>query len=168
MLPLIRKASVTQVYTFSGRKNYYRIPFPDNEDLRNIKLWGVQTYYAAFDTGKNLGILPYDLDNSIDVIKKSTFIKTFLTLYDINNVEFLKQAPYVIFQPIQNQTSGGGLNTKYEVDICERDNKVFTGQLLDLQNSYIEIIDNAIDGKFSIFTEFYYSRIDLDTQTKIN
>jgi len=175
MLPIIRKTTVIQKYNFDKRinlKTTYKIPFPDNEDLRNVKLWGVQSYY-----GNNLsdvmpildGILPRDIDYKLPVIPKFTFVNTFLTLYDKNNVEFLKQCPIVVFQTIQNDTGifDGEIRSR-EFDICERDNKVFTGQFLDLQNSYYEIINPLIEGEYSLVTEFYYSRIDLDTQTKIN
>jgi len=172
MLPTIRKTSVIQKYKFL--KDYagiYRIPFPDNEDLRNVKIWGVQTYYGSSSefqvTPFDDGILLNEPDYTLPVIPKFTFLGTFLTLYDKNNVEFLKQCPAMVFQTIQNNEFQFGKQTT-SFDICERDNKVFTGQFLDLQNSYYEIINANIEGEYSIFTEFYYSRIDLDTQTKIN
>jgi len=172
MLPTIRKTSVIQKYKFlKNNTGIYRIPFPDNEDLRNVKIWGVQTYYGD---SKSLtipikdGILLNDLDYKLPVIPKYTFVNTFLTLYDKNNVEFLKQCPAIVFQTIQNSTMQISKDSTKTFDICERDNKVFTGQFLDLQNSYYEIINAQLDGEYSIFTEFYYSRIDLDTQTKIN
>ncbi|MEI6508575.1 MAG: hypothetical protein WCO54_08810 [Bacteroidota bacterium] len=172
MLPTIRKTTIIQKYTFQkGFLGTYKIPFPDNEDLRNIKLWGVQSYYGnslALTTPIFDGILIGDPDYKDYIIPKYTFQGTFLTLYDKNNVEFLKQCPIVVFQTIQNSTMQIARDNYFTFDICERDNKVFTGQFLDLQNSYYEIINATLDGEYSLITEFYYSRIDLDTQTKIN
>jgi hypothetical protein len=168
MLPIIRKATVIQKYTFdSAIKTNYKIPFPDNEDLRNVKLWGVQSYYGRVKEELfSFGILESEPDYQLPLINKDTFQKTFLTLYDKNNVEFLKQCPIIVFQTIQNNIELG--SNRIEGDICERDNKVFTGQFLDLQNSYYELINIDLKGEYSFVTEFYYSRIDLDAQTKIN
>lgn len=169
MLPIIRKTTVIQKYTFDQAvKQTYKIPFPDNEDLRNVKLWGVQSYYGKFEGElvTSLGILIDDPDYQLPLINKDTFQRTFLTLYDKNNVEFLKQCPIIVFQTIQNNAEFHSRKT--DCDICERDNKVFTGQFLDLQNSFYELININLKGEYSLVTEFYYSRIDLDAQTKIN
>ena len=168
MLPTIRKATIIQKYTFdSAIRTNYKIPFPDNEELRNVKLWGVQSYYGRVkEQIFAFGIIENEPDYQMPLINKDTFQRTFLTLYDKNNVEFLKQCPIIVFQTIQNDVELN--NNRIESDICERDNKVFTGQFLDLQNSYYELINIDIKGEFSLVTEFYYSRIDLDTQTKVN
>jgi hypothetical protein len=154
--------------------------FTDNENLRNVKLWGVQTFYkgqenARLGLNNQNGILIKDLDYQLDLLSKDEFQRCFLNLYDINNDNFLIQAPFVIFQTIQNVWSKGGTPLPPPLenpdgDIVERDTKYFSGQLLDLQNSFISFWNDKpfSDAEFSIVIDIYYSRIDLDTLVKLN
>jgi hypothetical protein len=192
MKNVIRKKSVIVKFDFNTNQEFIfnktKINFEDDQELRNVQLWGVQTFYKGTTIlneqlpPDNLfnGILINDPDYSLPLITKNLFQLAHLTLYDTKGVEFLKQAPFAIFQTIQNQWIEQPViiepfDQKTLADIVERDPKTFTGQKLDLQNSYIEL---ATDGfspayrtpPFSIVIDFYYSRIDLDKEvlTKLN
>jgi hypothetical protein len=171
MKQVIRKKTVNVKFTLPkgivGGKT--KITFQDDEDLRNVQLWGVQTFYrGAAATGLNNGVLPTDLDYTLPLLQKDLFLLTHLNLLDINNVNFLKDSPFVLFQTIQNNWSKGGNPnfTNPDGTIAERDTKYFTGQRLDLQNSFIEMatagFPNTQDEQ-SIVINFYYSRLDLDS-----
>ena len=180
MKNVIRKKTVSVVVTVPAVQtgSRYKFNFAEDEDLRNVKLWGVQTFYAGdlMNDAQTLnpnGIIPFDPDWSIGLIDKIKFQQTFLNLYDTKSINFLKDAPFCIFQTIQaNWTQSGVPEADNPVsDIVERDTKYFIGQDLDLQNSFIEIVNNAnvkTGETFSIVIDFYYSRIDLDNVKLVN
>lgn len=190
MKHIIRKKTVTVKFFFNTNKevifNKTKINFEEDQELRMVRLWGVQTFYrgediAVGDTEKvESGILLNDLDYSLPLITKNLFQLAHLNLYDTKGVNFLKDAPFCIFQTIQNNWTKSSIpNTEQnpEADIVERDTKTFTGQHLDLQNSFIELATVGFSPadktpEFSIMIDFYYSRIDLDknivSKLKIN
>lgn len=159
MKPVIRKETVELVCNTGSTLNSYvsKFNFQDNENLRNVKLWGVQLYYdkifkssLTYPSAENYPTLP----------TKSQFQRMFLSLYDVKDNNFLKDAPFPIFQSIENgtmQTSNAG----DQKTIQEKDFKFFTGQQLDLQKSSISII-TIKPLSFTAVIDFYYSRIDLD------
>lgn len=159
MLPIIKKVAVSLKVKFDGSKNPIKVNFnQDIEELRNVRLWGVQTYYLT-------GTLKKDPDYKINVINALQFQGAFLNLYDTKNVFFLRNAPFVIFNTIQNHTSG--------FSIVERDAKNFNGQFLDLTASYVTFDGNANNVIFedpikTIVIDFYYSRINIDEKLFIN
>lgn len=158
MKTIIRKETVSlQCYSQALVGNQYvqSFRFKDNENLRNVKIWGVQTYYQ--------NIFPYSLDFPIgypQLPTKSQFRRLFLNLYDTKGINFLHTAPFVIFQSIENGTL---FTNKYAENstIQEKDFKYFKGQKLDLQNSSVEYISNKAE-QFTIVVDIYYSRIDID------
>lgn len=180
MKNVIRKKTVSIVCVVPAVQTgaRYKFNFAEDEDLRNVQLWGVQTFYkgdAEDDAGtiNPNGILIKDPDWNVDLIDKIHFMQTFLNLYDVGSDNFLKDAPFVIFQTVQgNWTQSGVPDVDNPVsDIVERDPKYFTGQKLDLQNSFINIVNNSnvkAGETFSIVIDFYYSRIDLDSVKQIN
>jgi hypothetical protein len=161
MKQVIRKESVIIKNLNNDTLNArIRFTFPNNENLRNVQLWGVQCFYGTQLHG---GQIYQDPDYSQDILNKYIFQHLFITLYDKKNVEFIKRAPLVIFQTIQDTSifTGGGKNM---TDIVERDPKTLNGQLLDLQNSYLELFTTGLKPfqNQSILINFYYSRIDLE------
>ena len=183
MLPVIRKVMIfTKIeIDIDTIGSIARINFKPNNELRNVKLWGVQSYYR-YSYSKTPTLIKYesgqftqDLDFHTDLINKDYLQRSFLNLYDTNGVNFLRNAPLPIFQTIENgqdefYSNNGEEIVDRESTIVEKDNKEFNGQLLDLQNSYINIVWSGLDYKNPkvIPLEFYYSRIDLDnTTTKI-
>lgn len=169
MKPIIRKETVilTVKPVLDNLTNTIQsFRFKDNENLRNVKLWGVQAYYNT--------IVPFNLTGTkFETVNKKVFVKTFLTLYDISNIDFLNKAPLPIFQTIENgmvELRQTGQNPEWinsvESTICEKDFKFFAGQKLDLQNSFVELIPDIGDDTFfksqNYIFDFYYSRIDLD------
>jgi hypothetical protein len=190
MKHIIRKKTVTvKAFINKGAVNNtvkVKVNFEEDQELRLVRLWGVQTFYRGEDLQQGdiaipivNGILPNDLDFGLPLISKESFQIAHLNLYDTKGVNFLKDAPFCIFQTIQNNwTKSGVPNTDQnpEADIVERDTKTFVGQHLDLQNSFIEFASIGFDGdagfEFSIMIDFYYSRIDLDknivSKLKIN
>lgn len=133
--------------------NFY---FPDNELLRNVKLWGIQTYYL--DIFKSS--LSYPVGQYPNLPTRGQFKRMFLNLYDTKDNNFCKDAPFPIFQSIENGTMR---TNKYgdQYTIQEKDFKVFTGQKLNLQKSFLSIVDTQ-PVKLTAVVDFYYSRIDLD------
>lgn len=160
MLPTIRKVTVNLKVNFNGLGTPIKINFnQDIEELRNVRLWGLETYYK---TDKIIAsTLIKDADYLRPVISKFQFQGAFLNLYDVKNVNFLINCPFAVFGTLQNGVDGFGL---YHPAINERDAKSFNGQYLDIQNSFV-IFDgsvNNVEDNRVIVLDVYYSRIDLD------
>lgn len=161
MLPTIRKVTIALKVNFDGTNNPVKINFnQDIEELRNVRLWGIETYYR---TEKIIAsTLVKDPDYLRPVISRLQFQGAFLNLYDTKNVNFLINCPFAVFGTLQNGVDGFG---SYHPSINERDAKSFNGQFLDIQNSFVIFdgsVNNAIDDTRSIVIDVYYSRIDLD------
>lgn len=158
MKTIIRKETISLQcisQALVGNQYVQSFRFKDNENLRNVKIWGVQTYY------KDIFINSLDFPIGYpDLPSKGQFRRLFLNLYDTKGINFLHTAPFVIFQSIEHGTM---FTNKYgeNTTIQEKDFKYFKGQKLDLQNSSVEYISNKAD-KFTIVLDIYYSRIDLD------
>ena len=181
-LPIIREITIftkVDIQRIDIDNLQKKVNFKDNNELRNVKLWGVQTYYKYLYSKMpeliiyDSGAFTNDPDYQLPIIEKKYFQQSFLNLYDINNDNFLKDAPLPIFQTIENSQNESFIPAKVYRDstIVEKDHKIFTGQLFDLQNSSVSIIfpDNEIPdpSTFVIPITFYYSRIELDANTNI-
>ena len=180
-LPIIReitiftKVNLEKIDTLFQQK---KINFQDNNELRNVRLWGVQSYYY-YDYNKSIPTINYfsgqiktDPNYNLPIVRKKFFQQTFLNLYDINNDNFLKDAPLPIFQTIENsQEEFDDVDVFREETIVEKDHKIFTGQLFDLQNSSLSMIfpDEKYPNPstFVIPLTFQYSRIDLDANKNL-
>lgn len=169
MKNVIRKETVIiKNVQFSGIGVPEKFQFPDNENLRNIKLWGIQTFYVD-DTKNSVGQLFKDPDYQIDLIPTDVFKNLFLTLKDKKNVTFLNRCPFVVFQTIENGSiADSTLKYPTAVSLEEKDTKVLTGQELDLNNSFVEMATTGLKPfePKTIVINFYYNRIDLETVKK--
>ena len=157
MQNIVRKETISIEVFFAAQetKPVYKFLFPDNENLRNVKIWGFQMYYNT--------ILPNDLLYKRKLIAKADFQNTFVNMYDKKNVNFLIFAPAVVFQTIQDNQFDSA--QKNDAQINDRDAKFFTGQILDFPNCYLSIVNDASltkDTKLTYVFDVYYSRIDLD------
>lgn len=161
MLPIIRKVTIALKVNFDGSGSPVKVNFnQDIEELRNVRLWGVQTYYSG---AKSLvSTLALDPDYGRVLISRLQFQSAFLNLYDTKNINFLINCPFAVFGTLQNGVDGNGTS---HPSINERDAKSFNGQFLDIQNSFV-IFDGSVntrpDNTRSIVIDIYYSRIDLD------
>jgi hypothetical protein len=164
MLPTIRKVTISLKVNFDGLGTPTKVNFnQDIEELRNVRLWGIETYYAAANPIASTLIL--DPDYSRTVISRFQFQGAFLNLYDTKNVNFLINCPFPVFGTLQNGTDGSG---RQHPTITERDAKNFNGQYLDIQSSFV-IFDGSVNNteegdKRVIVLDVYYSRQDLDKQ----
>lgn len=156
MLPTIRKTTIFQKFKFNGLSEPEKINFEDNEDLRNIRLWGINSYYRA----KANSTMFRDPNYNLPILLLPTLKNSFLNLLDINGNNFVKNMPLINFATLQNEDSNAFANI-FDTAVVERDNKFFTGQKLDLQNSFINI-RKGVKGTFVLPLEIYYTRIDLD------
>ena len=157
MQNIVRKETISIEVFFAEQetKPVYKFLFPDNENLRNVKIWGFQMYYNT--------ILPIDLLYKRKLIAKADFQNTFVNMYDKKNVNFLIFAPAVVFQTIQDNQFDPA--QKNDAQINDRDAKFFTGQILDFPNCYLSIVNDASltkNTKLTYVFDVYYSRIDLD------
>jgi hypothetical protein len=163
MLPTIRKVTIALKVNFNGNNLPVKVNFnQDIEELRNVRLWGVQTYYSAVEP--RASTLIFDPDYSRAVISRRQFQGAFLNLYDTKNVNFLINCPFAVFGTLQNGADGFGIT---HPGILERDAKNFNGQFLDIQNSFVIFdgsVNNVIDTKRVIEIDIYYSRQDLDKE----
>jgi len=170
MKHVIRKETVIIKNLTADGTGVRKFLFPDNENLRNAKLWGLQLFYIGFDSllvqseGTTGGQIQNDPDYNQYLIDKDTFQRSFITLCDNKNVKFLNQSPCVIFQTIQNGPVGDPTFSNQTVSLCEVDTKTFAGQILDLNNSYLQICEQDLKSFYgrSIILNFYYSRTDLE------
>lgn len=163
MLPTIRKVTISLKVDFDGLGTPVKVNFnQDIEELRNVRLWGIETYYAAAKFV--VSTLPLDPDYSRTLISRLQFQGAFLNLYDTKNVNFLINCPFPVFGTLQNGTDGNGTN---HPSITERDAKNFNGQYLDIQSSFV-IFDGSVNNTQRdnrvIVLDVYYSRQDLDKE----
>jgi len=156
MLPTIRKTTIFQKFKGYGSNETEKVFFEDNEDLRNVRIWGINTYYA----GKNSVTMERDPNYILGIISLPRLLHSFLNLYDTNGVNFCKNIPLINFATMQNNSSDFS-GDKFQSAVVERDNKFFTGQKLDLQNSFV-VINEHFTNTFVLPLEIYYTRIDLD------
>ena len=164
MIPTIRKTSVFQNFNlFSNKVN--KVTFSDNEDLRNVRLWGINTYFLG--SGNVGSTMTYNPNMGVDrlAIVNNVLKRSFLNLYDIDGNNFVKDMPLIDFATNQNNPFAYNGNDR-KIDILDYDTKFFTGQKLDLQNSFVNIIwdGSASIDKLFLPLEFYYTRIDLDKE----
>lgn len=157
MKNVIRKETVIINNITSGEVGIIKYQFPDNQNLRKCKLWGIQSFYFGNET--QTGLTKIDPDYSLPLIVQEVYKRTFLTLCDTKNIKFLKQAPLVIFQNLQN---GCDIINNYS-SITEIDTKTFNGQSLDLNNSFIEIAPGAKPfDHASLIINFFYTNTDIE------
>jgi len=157
MLPTIRKVTIFQKVFYNGAGNeIQKINFEDNEDLRNVRIWGISTYYRAKENSN----MRKDPNYNLSIFTLFQLQKSFLNLLDINGNNFVKNIPLINFSTLQTEDSNSGANA-FDTAVIERDNKFFTGQKLDLQNSFVSVF-KPLRGTFVLPLEIYYTRIDLD------
>jgi hypothetical protein len=165
MLPIIRKVTISLKVNFDANATPVKVNFnQDIEELRNVRLWGIQTYYSNNEVPR-FSTLILDPDYSIAVISKQQFQGAFLNLYDTKNVNFLINCPFAVFGTLQNTADLLPLTKGF--GITERHAKNFNGQYLDIQNSFV-IFDRSVNSQEpeqrTIVLDVYYSRIDLDKE----
>lgn len=118
-----------------------RFQLPDAQNLRNVNTWGMQSYF-------NL-VVPFSIISGLDVINKTTFQKSFLTLQNYAGREWDKQAPLCQLQTIENNMVSiptGPLPTDVvECTIQEKDFKNFVGQKINFPKSYIDTVGKVSD-----------------------
>lgn len=162
MLPTIRKVtSITKLeFTGDSKKIFFNFS-KDLDELRNCRIWGIETYYSENIEGKAVGTLNVDPDYNLTVISELQYRNGFLNLYDTDNINFLINAPLCIFGTIQNFPEDFG---NFKAGIVERDAKSLSGQKIDMQNSNVvfNAAANTVKGTQTIFLDIYYSRMDLD------
>jgi len=167
MIPTIRKTSVFQNFNLFSKK-VNKVTFDDNEDLRNVRIWGINTY--SLGSGNIGSTMTYNPNMGVDrlAIVNNVLKRSFLNLYDINGNNFVKDMPLIDFATTQNNPFAYNPPAREidSIDILDCDTKFFTGQKLDLQNSFVNIIwdGNEFVDKLFLPLEFYYTRIDLDKQ----
>jgi len=162
MLPTIRKVtSITKLEFTGNNKRIFFNFFKDLDELRNCRIWGIQTYYSSTFEGQARGTLKNDPDYNLPVITETQYQNGFLNLYDTDNINFLINAPLCIFGTIQSMPDSFG---RIPAGIVERDAKSLNGQKIDMQNSNVVFngTANTIKETRSIFMDIYYSRMDLD------
>lgn len=106
-----------------------RFSFPDIPNLRNSHILGLQVYDGG--SVKNSVISQNLVVGQLIVQSKS-----FITLVNYGGKEFLKQAPALIFNTIQSDTTASA-------NLHENDIKAFVGQKVNWPKSYIEFTATA-------------------------
>jgi hypothetical protein len=147
-----------------------RFQLPDSQNLRNVQTWGVQAYYGGNGLNGNKGIIPKSIISNLDVITKTTFQLSFLTLQNYAGREFNKQAPLAQYQTIENNmvTIPIGEDVFTESSMQEKDFKNFVGQKINFPKSFIDTVgkisDDAKDTVF-LLSIYYTDRGETFSQT---
>lgn len=132
-----------------------RFMIPDQQNLRNTQIWGIQFYFDK--------IIPLSIISQKPVIDKIVFQRSFLTLQAYSGREFLKQSPIPLFQTIENNlvTSIDFIQVPPVIIECteqEKDFKNFVGQKINYPKSYIDTVgilsDPRLDKVF-LFSVYY-------------
>lgn len=126
-----------------------KFQIPDQPNLRETLLMGVEIYTAVE--------MPKSVISGNDVISLATLKTLAITFQDYNGVEFLKQAPGLIFKTIEAATTGD----------VERDIKNFAGQKVNYPKSYIQFasaLSNVVPTSV-ILSVYYYDPTQKGTAT---
>ena len=156
MQNIVRKETISIEVLFAAQdpKPVFKFLFPDNENLRNSRIFGFQMYYNT--------IAKFDLLYKRKLIDKATIQSTFVDMFDKKNNNFVKFCPAIVFQTIQDNEFDSGTT---DAQINERDAKYFTGQIIDFANCYFSVVNSpalTFDTKFTFLFDVFYTRIDLD------
>jgi hypothetical protein len=117
----------------------------DYPNLRNVHLWGIQTY--SQETNGKLGI-----NTLLPIVAYDTLKIGYLTLVNYGGKEFSKQVPLLNYFTYQGSLLGAN-NLFYDTD-----SKNYTGQKTNYPKSYIEFSGIASDNNDTcIMLSVYYS-----------
>ena len=130
-----------------------RFQFPDIPNLRNSMIWGLQVY--------NFGQISISPISQNTVISDQNQLRlSFITLVNYGGKEFLKQAPSVIFNTLQNYSTSL-FETFYETDI-----KSFVGQKVNYPKSYIEFTATPSTSINTTFLVSIYYSLPIEEEKK--
>jgi len=119
-----------------------KIQLPDEQNLRNTHLFGIETY--------NETDIPMSIQTHTRVISEALLKSTFLTLQGYNGKNFAWQIPLIDLYNVFDVASGNPFNTfPY----------LFCGQKVNWPKSYIEIADTSLisltDATVVVFNVYY-------------
>ena len=106
-----------------------RFNIPDLPNLRNVHLFGVQTWNSTEITKDIISGNPVCTE---DIVSNTSFI----TLVNYGGKEFLKQAPAVMFDTVLKQKGGAD-----KFLLTEYDHKSFVGQKVNYPKSFVEFTE---------------------------
>lgn len=116
-----------------------RIMIPDQPNLRNAFVTGIETYSAD-----NMPLSPI---SSEALVSETDLKKIFLTLVDNAGVEFVHIAPAKIYKTIQDTANAN----------IERDFKALNGQFVNWPKSYITLSQSLGNvGVLSVVVSVFY------------
>lgn len=123
-----------------------RFVIPDLSNLRNVLTFGLQVY--------TIDEVAKDIISQNPVLSHTAVLhNSFLTFVNYGGKEFLKQAPSIMFNTI-NQAQGAGITA---TNWNEKDFKSLVGQRINFPKSFIEFTTPpaiAVDQAF-IFSVYY-------------
>jgi len=132
-----------------------KINIPDQPNLRNVQLVGMQIFDVTTQTKSIL------TGNAL--CSKADLTKMAITFCDYKGFEFLKYAPALSFRTIDSVTAANGENAGN----IERNAKLFKGQIVNFPKSYIsltEVLGNVAPLAVYIAIS-YYSKNDASATT---
>lgn len=110
--------------TIPANSTLTRFNFPDIPNLRNSHIFGFQIYDSS-QVSKSI------ISGNTVISETAVNANCFVTLVNYGGKEFLKQAPAVLFNTIQSDSSAS-------VNQHEMDFKSFVGQKVNYPKSYVE------------------------------
>jgi hypothetical protein len=135
-----------------------RFQFPDIPNLRNSHIWGLQAYFGGKDERALPQIEISTLSQNI-IVNSRILTLGFVTLVNYGGKEFLKQAPIVLFNTLNNFNT---VNSVYS----ENNTKSFVGQKTNYPKSYIETsVPISTEINQSVLFSIYYS-LQLEEEKK--
>ncbi len=157
-MKIIKKHELVYV-TFPAGSNLTQFNFPDQPNLRNAKIWGIQAYYSA--------IIPQNVITQNITVPKNVFQTGFLTLLDYKGNQFCQQIPLPTLQTIENGLSGYVTSTgETEIDnvptIQEKDFKNFDGQIANWSKCFVQmpVAISTLGADTDFLFSVYYTDLD--------
>ena len=128
-----------------------RFVMPDLPNLRNVLTFGIQVY--TFDQ------VPRDIISGENVLSHTAVLhNSFLTFVNYGGKEFLKQAPSIMFNTINN-------NANASTNWNEQDFKSLIGQRINYPKSMIEFVTPPATAVNTVYLmSVYYSLPILEEQ----
>lgn len=138
----IRSELIEVVIPMNNGQPKTKIQLPDNQNLRNSHLMGIETYTDE--------LIPLSIVTKAPVVPVALMQSIFLTLQDYNGVNFASQDPILDYVNMAFIT-GGTPYSNFPIK--------FAGQKVNYPKSYIEIADSTListDTNQVVLFKIYY------------
>lgn len=149
---IIRTENVSILIKAGDKRTVF--PFPDIPNLRNARIFGVETPCNILEEDTSIGYFDNVRDiNNIPYIAGTPAINSFVTFVGYNGEQFVKNIPY--------------MRLSFLAEVLIRNNTFFFGQRINWPKSYVQVNSNEIFDELDkdvVYNFIIYYSYDANTQ----